>query len=183
MPSTASGGTSCFGLIATTGWGQTLQPLSTITGNTTAMTNAISSLAQCGSTGMPQCSGSDMAAGFIEAIKDFNLSTYPNYNKANVSRAIVFVNDGSPSSSSNGSHPTYSDAQLLTLAQTEATAAYAQGINVYVVFYNPGNDTTGLANLQTLVRGKGVLVQATTSSSLVTALAGIAKQLPMQLLK
>ncbi len=178
-----TGGKSCFGLVAMTGFGQTLQSMKTISGNTTAMTNAITSLAQCGSTGMPVCSGSDMAAGFIEALKDFNLSTYPNYNKTNVNKAIVFVSDGSPSSSSSGSHPSDSDAQLLTLAQTEADTAYSQGINVYGVFYNPGGDTTGVANLQSLVRGKGVLVQATTSAALVTALQGIARQLPMQLLK
>jgi hypothetical protein len=58
-----------------------------------------------------------------------------------------------------------------------------RGINVYVVFYDPSNDATGLANLQTLKRGKGVVVSATTPAALVTALSGITKYLPMQILK
>ncbi len=179
----AAGGNSYYGLVACTGWGQTLQKLKKINGNYTPLSNSIGSLKQCGNSGMPVCSGSDFAAGITQATSEFNDSAYPNKNNAGVPKAIVLVCDGAPSSSSSGSHPTSSNAQLLTLAQTAANTAWAQKINVYVVFYNPSNDTTGLTNLQTLPRGKGVLVQATTPASLVTALSSITKYLPMQILK
>lgn len=179
----STGGQSCFGLVACTGWGQTMQTLKTISGNYTAMSGKITALKQCGNTGMPACSGSDFAAGLITATAEFNAAAYPNKGKANIPKAIVLVCDGQPSSSSSGSHPTYSDSQLLTLAQQQANTAYAAGIHVYVVFYNPSNDSTGLTNLQTLIRGKGVLVQATNTSALVTALGTITQNLPMQILK
>jgi hypothetical protein len=179
----ANGGNSCFGLVACTGWGQTLQKLKKINGNYSALSNSITSLKQCGNTGMPVCSGSDFAAGISRATTEYNDVAYPNKNNTNTPKAIILVCDGAPSSNSAGSHPTSNDSQLLTLAQQAANTAWAQGINVYVVFYNPSNDTTGLTNLQTLKRGTGVVVQATSPASLVSALSSITKYLPMQILK
>ena len=89
------------------------------------------------------CSGSDLATGIQQAINMFNSSAYTSAAPAGTAKAIVISSDGESNASSNGQHPSskYTDAQLNTLAQTTAAAAWAQGISVFVVFYYHGSDS------------------------------------------
>ena len=79
---------------------------------------------------------------------------------------------------SNGQHPSpaWSDAQLNTLAQATAAAAWAQGISVYVVFYYHGSDTgADTTLLQSLVQGNGTFTMTTDASTLPAALDDLFK--------
>src|SRR5262245_28465628 len=108
-------GASDIGFVVHTGWGKTLAALQSINGNYTNLTQVITNTRLCGSTGMPTCSGTDIAAGIDEAIKVFN---DPNYiSTPNTVKAIVLVSDGDPTSDTHGSHPGLNDSQLLALAQ------------------------------------------------------------------
>jgi Flp pilus assembly protein TadG len=175
-------GKSMLGIAVHTGWGSTLAPLQMVSSNYTFLTNKVTAIKLCGNTGMPVCSGTDIAAGLAEGIKIFNDSNYVALN-SKAGKVIVLVSDGEPTSSANGSHPGLTGAQMLALAQTEADNAWARQIHVYVVFFNRDNSATAADNVKTLIRGKGVFLQTTDASQLPALIELIAKQLPMQLLK
>ena len=63
---------------------------------TTTLSNSITSLQPCGSSGMPVCSGSDMAAGIIQATTEFAAAAYPNKSNTQVPKAMILVSDGAP---------------------------------------------------------------------------------------
>lgn len=174
-----SGGKGGLGVVVHTGWGKTLAPLQQVSSNYTALTNVINSIKLGGNTGMPKSSGTDPAAGLEEGIKVFDAWTSPSPT----GKAMILVSDGEPSSNSAGSHPTLSDSQLLTLAQTTANNAWAKKIHVYVVFFNRDNSTTAANKVKTLIRGNGVFVQVTDPKQLPSALESITKRLPLQLCK
>ena len=101
----------------------------------------------------------------------FNSAAYTSVVPAGTSKAILICSDGESNASANGQHPSsqYTDAQLNTLAQTTAAAAWAQGISVYVVFYYHGSDTDAdTALLQSLVQGNGTFTMTTNASTLPT---------------
>ena len=103
----------------------------------------------------------------------FNSSAYTSVAPAGTAKAIVIDSDGESNASSNGQHPSskYTDAQLNTLAQTTAAAAWAQGISVYVVFYSHGSDTDDdTALLKSLVYGTGTFTMVTNAADVPTAL-------------
>jgi predicted RecA/RadA family phage recombinase len=174
-------GMSMMGIVVHTGWGKTLAPLQKVKGNSTFLGTTITNLNHCGTTNMPKCSGTDIASGLIEALKVFD---DPNYKAANsgAEKVIVLVSDGEPNGDNGGSHPTMSDAQLLTLAQQTADQAWAKKIHVYVAFFNRANDQSAATKLATLKRGNGVFLQTTDAKKLPTLMAEIVKRLPKQLL-
>jgi Flp pilus assembly protein TadG len=178
----ASGaGGSSVGFVVHTGWGKTLSPLRTISSEYSTLSHIISSVKLCGNSGMPVCSGTDIASGLEEAIKVFNDPDYLSF--AGATRAIVLVSDGEPSASSSGSHPTLSNSQLLDLAVEKADEAWAQGIHVYVVFFNRENSATAAGKVSQIPRGMGNFVQVTDASKLPDAMEAVTKRLPKGLLK
>jgi Flp pilus assembly protein TadG len=174
-------GRSDVGFVVHTGWGTTLAPLQPISSNYTALTQIISNTKLCGNSGMPVCSGTDIASGLEEAIKVFS---DPNYTSSVGSvKAIVLVSDGEPTQNSSGAHPKLTDSQLLTLAQQKADEAWAQNIHIYVVYFNRDGDQSAAAKVATLKRGSGDFVQVSNPKHLPDALEKITRKLPLQLLR
>jgi nitric oxide reductase activation protein len=130
---------------------------------------------------MPACSGTDIAAGIEDGIRVFNDPANPSRSPGG--RVIVLVSDGEPNADSKGSHPTLNNTQLLTLAQQRADDAWADGIHLYVVFFNQSNDAAAAAKLRTLARGKGDFVQVTDAALLPAALRNVTKRLPLRLVR
>lgn len=178
----ASGtGRSNFGIVVHTGWGKTLRGLNPIQTDYANLSSTISSIGLAGTSGMPVASGTDIAAGLQQAINVFDQHDYSK--KPSAVRAIVLVSDGEPNVSSSGSHPTLTNAQLLTLAQQTADAAWAKKIHVYVVYFNRDGDQAAAAKVATLKRGSGDFVQVSDPKQLPTALEKLTRRLPMALLK
>jgi hypothetical protein len=173
-------GTSRIGVIVFTGWGKTLSAFKAVGSNYTALSNTITSIKVAGSTGMPVASGTDIAAGFDEAIKDFTAS---GYTASPGGKVIILVSDGSPEQNSGGSHPSYTDSQLLTLAKQRADQLWGMNVHIYVVFFDRDNDATARSNLNSLKRGNGDFVAVSNPGDLPNALAEVAKRLPIQLLR
>ena len=103
----------------------------------------------------------------------FNSSAYTSSAGTSATKAIVVSSDGASNSDSNGQHPAYSDTQLDTLAQSTADAAWAQGISVYVLYYNHGGTSYDETLLQSLVRGKGIYLEVTDPTQLSTGLVSL----------
>lgn len=174
-------GKSWMGIAVHTGWGKTMTDMRSINSDYNNLKSVISSFKLCGNSGMPVCSGTDIAAGLAEGIKIFTTSSYTG--TPGVPKAIILVSDGEPTSSSNGSHPNCTDAQMLAFAKDQADAAWAKGIHVYIVMFNRENSTSAAANVKSLVRGTGDFVQVTNPKDLPKALEEITKRLPMGLLQ
>lgn len=173
-----AGGQTGFGLVAFTGWGKTLSDLKRISTNYAALTTSITNIQHCGSTGMPVCSGTDIAAGI-----DMGVTVFDAYTGGSSSKAMIIVSDGDSTQNSSGSHPSLSDAQLLTLAQQRANAAWAKKIHVYVVFFDRDNDATAASNLATLVRGNGIFIRESDPKQLPAALKTVTRALPAMLVQ
>jgi len=173
-------GGSRAAILVHTGWGKTLAAFQSIKTSYSSLSSIITGIQHCGSTGMPVCSGTDIAAGFDEALKNFK---DPGYVASKGGKVVVLCSDGEPTSSSSGSHPSYSDQQLLTLARTRADELWALKVHIYVVFYNRDNDQTAANNLKSLIRGTGDFVQVTDAKQLPAALAEINQKLPVQLVR
>ncbi len=193
----SSSPSSYLGVVQHTGWGSTWAALQQVGSNFSTLNTAIGKLADCSNnttsaynvyggtatsiavtTQTPNCSGSDLATGIQQAINMFNSAAYTSVAPAGTSKAILICSDGESNASANGQHPSsrYTDAQLNTLAQTTAAAAWAQGISVYVVFYYHGSDTDAdTALLQSLVQGNGTFTMTTDASTLPTALDALFK--------
>lgn len=153
-----------------------------------------STLNYCGRSGMPACSGSNMAAGIYSAVKQLQASSIAN-NTAN----IIIVTDGVPNASSttysaadgmsvtpssaintlysfSGCTTRCTDAILWAGAQAWAAYAGSLGINISTVYYS-GN-TSGSSTvtqystkLASLVKGNGIALVAPTTSGLDAAFA------------
>jgi hypothetical protein len=173
-------GRARLAVLVHTGWGKTLAPFTTVGTNYTYLTNTVSSIQLAGSPGMLAASGTDIAAGFDEAIKNFTAS---GYTASPGGKVIILVSDGEPTQNSSGSHPTLNDSQLLALAKTRADQLWAMNVHIYVVFFNRDNSSTAAANLSSLKRGNGDFVPVTEPKQLPAALAEVAKRLPVQLLR
>ncbi|MBC8106639.1 MAG: hypothetical protein H7Z14_08625 [Anaerolineae bacterium] len=173
-------GITRIAILVHTGWGKTLAPLTVVGTNYSYLTNIVSSIKLAGSPGMPVASGTDIAAGFDEALKVY---TAPGYVAPAGGKVVVLVSDGQPTSSSAGSHPGLSDAQMLTLAQTRANQLWAQNVHIYIVFFDRDNDAAAANKLKTLTRGNGDFVAVSDPKDLPTALAEVTKRLPLKLVK
>jgi Flp pilus assembly protein TadG len=180
---------SYAGFVQHTGWGSTWVALQQVGANYSSMYSTISNLQDSTNnttsaynvyggtttsiavtTQTPASSGSDLATGIQQAINMFNSSAYTSVVPAGTARAIVISSDGESNASSNGQHPspTYTDAQLNTLAQTTAQAAWnTYGISVYVVFYYHGSDSgADTTLLQSLVQGNGTFTEVSNPASI-----------------
>jgi hypothetical protein len=173
-------GWSRFGVAVHTGWGKTLAPFTDVATNYSYLTSIVSSIKIAGSTGMPVASGTDIASGFDEAIAAY---TAAGYVASAGGKTVVLISDGQPSASSSGKHPTLTDTQLLTLAQTRADTLWANKVSIYIVFMDATNDNNAANKLKTLLRGNGDFVRVADSADLPAALAEITKRMNLQLVK
>lgn len=185
-----AGSASQTGLTAFTGFGTVLSTM----GDPNIATK-INSLRQCGTGTMPECSGSNIAAGLYQALKTMTSAAYhPSPNLAG--KAVVLITDGIPNLS-NAAQPytvaqgglniignllgnVLQDAMLLTFARTQADALWANGISVYTIFYsgNSGSPITDALNLAGLVRGTGKAYSTPNASQLSTMMTNVCSSMP-----
>jgi Flp pilus assembly protein TadG len=183
----AASATSQIGLIGFTGHSSALYALGNAATNQTAMTTYINhTLNYCGKTGMPACSGSNVAAGLYSAITLLTTAGIANTNSN-----IILITDGVPNADkmtyarADGTYPTptssspvcsssCTDANLWTMAQDQAAYARSLGINVSTIYYS--GDTSGAtlqaqyaADLATLVSGTGIALVAPSAAKIDAA--------------
>jgi hypothetical protein len=186
---------SYVGVVQHTGWGSTWVALQASGSNYTTIYNTVNAMADCQNsttsaynvyggtatsinvtTQTPSCSGSDLATGIQQAINMFKSSAYTSVAPAGTAKAIILSSDGESNADAHGQHPSskYTDAQLNTLAQTTAAAAWADNISVYVVFYYHGSDTgADTALLQSLVEGNGTFTEVSNPAKVPAALESL----------
>ena len=169
---------SRFGLVTFTGWGQVVSPLLEIGSGHAALSSSIGSISNCGSSGMPPCSGTDVAAGLETAV---NLMVGDPPDDPETAQAIILVGDGQPSSSWSGSHPGKSVHQLKQYARNWADNADAAGISVFVVFFDENNDAAASDFMASLVRGEGIYLRTPDPAQIPDLLMTICAQLPRKL--
>ncbi|HUB15968.1 MAG TPA: TadG family pilus assembly protein [Acetobacteraceae bacterium] len=184
----ASATTSKFGVTTFDGHSNTYLALTQASTNMSAIETAINALNYCGSTGMPACSGSNPASGIYSAIQQFS-----SVSSTNTTKNIIIITDGVPNADQilyttpDGIYPTptsllptcsvlCTDANLLTMAQNQASDAYAAGINVSTIYYSGDTPKTEqssyAASLATLRKGVGVSLVAPTAAQITTVLGG-----------
>ena len=185
----SSNSASTFGITSFDGDSAIYQALLQASANLTSLTTKINALDYCGTKTGPTCNGSNVAAGIYSAIQQFS-----TVSSTNTSKNIIVITDGVPNASSgktyttaDGIYPTptsktptcttaCTDANLLTMAQNQASDAYAAGINISTIYYQ--GDTTAsevasyAASLATLKRGTGVSLNAPTAATITTVLGG-----------
>jgi Flp pilus assembly protein TadG len=195
-----AGSASQAGLTVFTGFGAVQSTM----GNAN-INGKINSLAQCGSSGMPVCSGSNIAAGLYQALLALTNGTYhPSTNLAG--KAVVLLTDGAPnissgaqayptaqggtytcakSGSGKNATPTCTDTDLQNFAQAQATALWAAGISVFTIYYSgsSGTPTTDAAYLASLVRGQGRAYSTPTASQLSTMMTNVCASMPHALVQ
>ena len=185
---TNAGSQSQFGLTTFDGHSSIFQALSQASANYSALQTKVNSLNSCGHTGMPACSGSNVAAGIYSAIQQFSGTSY-----ANTYKNVVIITDGVPNADSmtyttaDGIYPSpasktptctshCTDANLLTIAQNQAAVAKAAGINISTIYYSGDTATSQqasyAASLKTLVTGTGVAMVAPTAAKISSTFAG-----------
>lgn len=140
--------------------------------NYTTLKNKISGINQCGSTGMPPCSGSNIAAGMNATLTQLcpNNSCNSVYSNG-TKQAMIIVTDGIPNC---GSTKNCSDSTLKSNAISAANQARADGIDVFTIYFGTNvcsdPNTCDSAWLATLTRGNGIALttpDATKLSSLM----------------
>jgi hypothetical protein len=186
-----AGTSSVFGLTAFTGHTTTPIPLTVANTNYTAIQTEINALADCGSPGMPVCSGSNVAAGLNSAIQQFSSAAYNNTRKN-----IVVITDGIPNASSTIYSPAdgitacttnCQDSDLQAAAQSLAATAGASGIAISTIFYSgeSGQTAQDIATAKTylgsLVTGTGLAMVAPTPAQISATIAGFCATMPSSL--
>ena len=189
----AAGVDSQFGLAVFTGFGFTQQPMANVGTNYSGLQGKINDLAECGTGSMPQCSGSNIAAGLKMALTNFTSTSYhPSSNLAG--QAVVLLTDGIPNAEA-GAQP-YTAAQggdgscgsaghqctdddLKRFAQAQADALSAQGISVFTIFYTGnGGSASDSAYLASLVRGKGKAYVTPDATALRSMMNNVCVDMP-----
>ena len=167
-------GESLVGIVGFTGFDTVLAPLQTIDTGYDELSQAISDIDKCGSSGMPECSGTNIGAGLDAAIGLLSgLAT-------ELPPAIILVTDGKP----NSSLPGYSDQDLADWAVDSADAAAAAGISIFAVFYSDGGGNAGAGFVAGLIRGDGTFHNAPDPNNIAESMAEICLQgLPIALVE
>lgn len=185
----SSASASTFGITTIDGHSNIFQSLLQASTNLTSLTSKIDTLNYCDTSGMPACSGSNVASGIYSAIQQFS-----TVSATNTSKNIIIITDGVPNANSgttyttaDGIYPTptsttptctkpCTDANLLTMAQNQATNAIAAGISISTIYYSgdtpTSQQTSYAASLATLRRGTGVSLVAPTPATITTVLGG-----------
>jgi Flp pilus assembly protein TadG len=185
----AASSTSQIGLTSFDGHSDTLFVLGNAVTNQSAMTTYINNtLDHCNTTGMPACTGSNVAAGLYSAVMQLQAA-----GLANSASSIILITDGVPNADAftytraDGTYPTptstspvcstsCTDADLWTMAQDQAAYAASLGINISTVYYS--GDTVGAtlqaqyaAQLATLVSGTGIALVAPSAATIDSVFA------------
>ncbi len=185
----SSSSASTFGITTIDGHSNIYQALLQASTNLSSLQTKINALNYCNQTGMPACSGSDVASGIYSAIQQFS-----TVSSTNTTKNIIIITDGVPNAKSgttyttaDGIYPTptsttptcttaCTDADLLTMAQNQASDAYAAGISISTIYYAGDTATADqaayTASLATLRRGTGVSLVAPTAATITTVLGG-----------
>jgi Flp pilus assembly protein TadG len=153
-----------LGLAVFTGFGKLIASLQSVDVAYDSLSASIGALKSCGSTGMPQCSGTNIGAGIDTAIPLLTASTTKR------PRAIIIVSDGQP----NSSLPGYTTKDLANWAVKSADKAAASDISIFTLFFS-GNDTSAgaAAFLAGLVRGEGTAHETPDPTEIATELQEI----------
>jgi Flp pilus assembly protein TadG len=195
---TSSSAASNFGITTFDGHSNVYQALLQASTNLSSLESKINALNYCGTTGMPACSGSNVAAGLYSAIQQFS-----TVSATNTIKNIILITDGVPNARSgttytqaDGIYPTptsttpictnnCTDANLLTMAQDQAANAYAAGINVSTIYYSgdtqASEQASYAASLASLRKGTGVSLVAPTAAQISTVLGGFCATVPSAL--
>jgi Flp pilus assembly protein TadG len=162
-----------MGLTAFTGTSHIMTPMLPVGqpenfANYVAMSDAIDNLNSCNgfpsNPPMPPCTGTHVGIGIERAIDQLDASIpAPGI----IGQAIVIVGDGEPNAT-NAAQSLYSESDyyglcghncnnrdLEAMANAAADEAAAKGYDVYVVFYNEGNNPNPERFFEGLVRGNG----------------------------
>lgn len=158
-----------FGIVVHTGWGKKWASLKQLATNYSSLQTSINNIKSCGQTGMPVCSGTDIAAGLEKAIEMLDASPSGPDNK----QAIVLVSDGQPEPSSAGSHPSSSQTQLKNLAKAQADSAWSKGYHIFIVYFDNDGNTTAKDFVKSLIRGEGVFLSTPDPEELPDLLSSI----------
>lgn len=177
-----------IGLTAFTGFELNLLSPTTLTtyadGYSTVKTR-ISKIKVCGSTGMPACSGTNIAAGLYLAKTILDGSD----SDPDVGRAAILISDGAPNADSavctktgSGSKKKYqsdastyfcpgwsnspTDAKLKTSALSMQAAFEDAGYDLYTVFYNETSDATQSSFMEQLTANDGVYLESPDSADI-----------------
>lgn len=189
--------TSKVGLIGFTGhYGVVQSPVEAFTNYNTIKTK-INSLKSCGNSGMPPCSGSNVASGIYKARVLFTDNAY-----ANTLRNIVVITDGVPNASSityntedgitnpatnqNVCTNRCTDDQLYTAATYQASYARSQGISISTIYYS-GNTSSNQRNtyatkLAALTGGTGIALTVPTTGQISTSFAAFCATMSSKLM-
>ena len=135
------------------------------------LSDAVASLAKCGTGNMPNCSGTHVGAGLESALAQFTDGNF-EASSSSAGQAIVLVGDGNPNP--NASMQPYdgscggdcNEADLKRIAIELADAADEAGISIYTVFYDEANDDNAAAFFESLARGKGKSLRTPDSADL-----------------
>lgn len=184
----SSNSASTFGITTFDGHSNIYQALLQASTNLSSLDSKISALNYCGTSGAPACSGSNPASGIYSAIQQFS-----TVSATNTIKNIIIITDGVPNAdaivygTADGIFPTptsllatctilCTDANLLTMAQNQASDAYAAGINISTIYYSgdtPASEQASYAaSVGSLKRGTGVSLVAPTAATISTILGG-----------
>jgi hypothetical protein len=192
-----SGSATNFGITTFDGHSNIYQALAVASTNYASLQTKINALNYCGTSGAPACSGSNPAAGIYSAIQQFS-----GISSTNTIKNIVIITDGVPNADpityakADGTYATptstspicstsCTNANLLTMAQDQATNAYNAGINVSTIYYSGSTASGQVAAYETevasFVRGTGVALVAPTAAKISTVLGGFCATMPSAL--
>jgi hypothetical protein len=191
VKNSAGSGTK-FGLIGFTGhYGAVMSPpLQNAATNYTTIKSTLNALKSCGNTGMPACSGSNVAAAIYRVTKS---DMFGDSALAGTPRNLIIITDGVPNTGSftyakedgvytlSGGTAALctsrcTDANLLTAAQYQAGVARAMGISISTIYYS-GNTSSATdrtayaASLATLTGGVGISLVTPTTTGISNAFA------------
>lgn len=170
--------------------------LTNVVANYSALKTAINNYGDCGTSGMPACSGTDIASGVIDGIKQLTSASFTKNLTPGSQQNIIIVSDGQPNScgpttvAAKLSNPAYNGKNSKYLCPTAcdsncspstdpsnaalaaASLAATDNINISVIYYS-GNCsgtqcTTDWTYMQSLVRGKGIALNQPAASSLAS---------------
>jgi CDGSH-type Zn-finger protein len=166
-----SNGSSQIGITAFTGEATRLIDMKETANDYQELSDAVASLAKCGTGNMPNCSGTHVGAGLESAIAQYTDGNF-EASSSSAGQAIVLVGDGNPNP--NASMQPYdgscggdcNEADLKRIAIELADAADAAGISIYTVFYDESNDDDAAAFFESLARGKGKSLRTPDSADL-----------------
>ncbi len=154
-----------FGLVTFTGYGQTSSGLQSVETSYNSLSSSISGIRNCGQSGMPPCSGTNIGAGLDQAITVLQAST-----SRDLPKAIILVSDGMPNSSLRG----YTNHDLELWAIASADRADALGISIFTLFYSGNDGSAGASEfLEGLVRGEGTAHETPNPNDIDTELQDI----------